>query len=62
MELVSSKPTTTTSVREKGIDKYANAQTTMCTQSTNNNVVAIVYSRRQEHKHSTSRLFVRLFL
>ena len=35
-----SKPTTT-SMRENGIAKYANAQTTMCTQYINNNVVAI---------------------
>ena len=33
IELVPSK-LTTTSMREKGIDKYANAQTAMCTQTT----------------------------
>ena len=39
---------------QKGIDQYANAQTTMCTQYTNNNVIAIESSRKREHKHLTS--------
>ena len=33
IELAPSKPTTT-SMKEKGIDKYANVQTTICTQIT----------------------------
>ena len=44
------------------MDKYANAQTTMYTQYTNNNVVAIEFSTKREHEHSTSRMFVRLFV
>ena len=57
LELFASKPRTT-SMREKGVDRCSNAETTMCTQYTNNNVVAIEFSRRWEHKHSTLRTFV----
>ena len=39
-------------MREKGIDNYAKAQTKMCTQFTNKNLVAIESSRKQKHKHS----------
>ena len=53
---------TITSMREKGIDKYANAQTIMCAKCTSNNIVAIEFSRRREHEPSTLRTFVRLFL
>ena len=49
-------------MREKGIDKYANAQTTICTQYTNNNIVTTESSRKPEHEHSTSRTFVILFV
>ena len=49
-------------MREKGINKYANAQITMCTQYTNNNVVLLEFSRKREHKPSPSIMFVRLFV
>ena len=61
MELIPSKPTTI-SVRIKGIDNYVDAQTTICTQYTNNNVVTIESSRKREHEHSILRTFVRLFV
>ena len=48
-------------MRVKEIDKYANAQATMCTQYTTNNAVALDFSREREHEPSTSRTFVRLF-
>ena len=54
--------TTRISTREKGIDKYANAQTIMCAECTSNNGVAIEFSRRREHQPSISRTFVRLFV
>ena len=58
---VSSKPTTK-SMREIGIDKYVNAQTTKCTEYKSNNMVAIEFSRRRENEPSTPRTFVRLFV
>ena len=45
---------TATSKREKGIDKYANAQRT--------NEIAIEFSRKRENEHYISRTFVRLIL
>ena len=48
-------------MREKVIDKYVNALTTICEECISNNVVVIEFSRRREHEHSTSRTFVRLF-
>ena len=39
IEHILSKPMTT-SMKEKGIDKYANAQTIMCAECTSNNVGA----------------------
>ena len=39
-----SKPRTTTSMREKAIDKYASAQTAMFTQNTSNNAQTKVKS------------------
>ena len=44
------------------MDKYANAQTTMCGECKSKNVVAIEFSSRLEHGPSTSRTFVRLFV
>ena len=61
IEHVSSKPTTT-SIRKKEIDKYANAQTTMYAEWTSNITVVIEFSKRQEHERSTSRGFVRLIV
>ena len=46
----------------KKIDKYANAQTIMCTECISNNVVAVEFSRRREHEPSTSKTFVRLLV
>ena len=52
IEHVPSKPTIT-SMSEIGIDKYANAQTTMYTKCTSNNLIAIEFLRRREHEPST---------
>ena len=35
-------------MREKGIDKYANVQTTLCTQYANKNEVELQFSRKRE--------------
>ena len=61
IEHVPSKPTAT-SMREKGIDKCANAQATIYAECRSNNVVAIESSRRREHESSTTRTFVRQFV
>ena len=57
IEHIPSKPATT-SMREKEIDKYANAKTTICAECTSNNVLDIVLSREP----STLRTFGRLFV
>ena len=49
-------------MRENVINKYVNAQTTMCAQYTNNSVAGIESTRKREHERSTSRTFVRLFV
>ena len=61
IELVRSKPTTT-NMWEKRINKCANAQTTMCTQSTGNNVYTVQKQQCDHDGRSTSRTFVRLFV
>ena len=55
---VPSKLRATSTIKEKGIDKYANALTKMCTQYTGNTMhkqqcVALEFSWRREHERST---------
>ena len=58
IELVLSKPTTTTSMITKGIDKYATAAA-LYTQHTTNNVVAKESSRRRNPERFISRTLIR---
>ena len=55
IENILSKPTTT-SLKKEGIDKYANAHSTICAEYTNN-IVVIEFSSRLENEPSTSGTF-----
>ena len=56
------RKSTTASMREKGIDKYANAQTTMCAECTSNDVLLDEFSKWREQEIFTSRTFLRQFV